>query len=83
MKLNIEPTTFRRALGVIPFPSKDVYTQILTDPAIASDLKGSPAFYRTDNFGALADFEADCSQKLAFSFKSLRIRTCKQLVDYK
>ena len=34
MKLNIEPTTFRRALGVIPFASKDNYTPILTGVCI-------------------------------------------------
>ena len=37
MKLNIEPTTFRRALGVIPFASKDVYTPILNGVCIEGD----------------------------------------------
>ena len=49
MKLNIEPTTFRRALGVIPFASKDVYTPILTGVCIEGDTN-QITVYATDRY---------------------------------
>ena len=49
MKLNIEPTTFRRALGVIPFASKDVYTPILNGVCIEGDTN-QITVYATDRY---------------------------------
>lgn len=49
MKLNIEPTVFRRALGVIPFASKDDYAPILTGVCIERNVN-QLTFYATDRY---------------------------------
>ena len=51
MKLNIEPTTFRRALGVIPFASKDGAAPILTGVCIERNVN-QLTFYATDRYKA-------------------------------
>ena len=64
MKLNIEPTTFRRALGVIPFASKDDYTPILNGVCIERNVN-QLTFYATDRYKAARatlPVEADTSQ---------------------
>ena len=64
MKLNIDPTTFRRALGVIPFASKDDYTPILTGVCIERNVN-QLTFYATDRYKlarVAIPVEADTSQ---------------------
>lgn len=64
MKLNIEPTVFRRALGVIPFASKDDYTPILTGVCIERNVN-QLTFYATDRYKlarVTIPVEADTSQ---------------------
>lgn len=64
MKLNIEPTTFRRALGVIPFAPKDDYTPILAGVCIERNVN-QLTFYATDRYKAARvtiPVEADTSQ---------------------
>lgn len=64
MKLNIEPTTFRRALGVTPFASKDDFTPILTGVCIERNVN-QLTFYATDRYKmarVTLPVEADTSQ---------------------
>ena len=64
MKLNIEPTTFRRALGVIPFASKDDTAPILTGVCIERNVN-QLTFYATDRYKLARvsiPVEADTSQ---------------------
>ena len=64
MKLNIEPTAFRRALGVIPFASKDDTAPILTGVCIERNVN-QLTFYATDRYKlarVTIPVEADTSQ---------------------
>ena len=64
MKLNIEPTAFRRALGVIPFASKDDIAPILTGVCIERNVN-QLTFYATDRYKLARvsiPVEADTSQ---------------------